>query len=115
MVPNSRGSLAWGLPRVGTQLQVPPGRASGQQHAGRPVVARGAKGRNCKSSVIQLLSPFLIFFFLIYLKLLQLWSCLQAKTGKRFPETSLNKSPAGNWLSPTFVSLVSYMERRVTG
>lgn len=63
MVPNSRGSLAWGLPRVGTQLQVPPGRASGQQHAGRPVVARGAKGRNCKSSVVQFLSPILIFFF----------------------------------------------------
>lgn len=92
-------------------------RASGQQRAGRPVVARGAKGRNCKSSVVQFLPPILIFFFfsLIYLKLLQFWSCLQAKTGKRFPETSLNKSPAGNWLSPTLVSLVSYMERRVTG
>lgn len=63
MVPNSRGSPARGLPRVGTQLQVPPGRARGQQRAGRPAEARGAKGRSCKSSAVRVLPPFLIFFF----------------------------------------------------
>lgn len=87
MVPNSRGSLARGLPRVGTQQQVPLGRASGQQRAGRPVVARGAKGRNCKSSVVQFLPPILIFFFfsLIYLGTAAVLELFASKDWKTLP------------------------------
>lgn len=69
---------------------------------GAQVGAGGCAEGSWASSAALRLSPcvgclwVLFFFSLIYLKLLRLWSCLQAKYGKCLPEASLNRSPAHN-------------------
>jgi len=62
---------------------------------------RGELGIFCGSTAVSMCRlsvgfVFFCFFSLIYLKLLRLWSCLQAKYGKCLPEASLNRSPAHN-------------------
>lgn len=90
-----------GLPWVGTHLKG----ATGQgQQVGTYKEASGDLMCKRKKEKLEILNDSVgtsfLKVFLIYLKLLQLWSCLEAKTGKCLPKTSLNKLQGGNWCSP---------------
>lgn len=101
MVPNSRGNSGHSLPWVGTHLK---GAAGQGQQVGMCTEASGGLMCKRKREEREILSGSVgtsfLKVFLIYLKQLWLWSCLEAKTGKSLPKTSLNKSPAGDWRSP---------------
>lgn len=109
MVPNSRENSGHGLPWVGTYLN---GAAGQEPQVGACKEVSGGLMCKRKRKKLEILNGSVgtsfLNIFVTYLKLLQLWSCLEAKTGKCLPK--INKSPADNWRFPC-VHIAGFLHR----